>query len=48
MKAPNTELVAAVFPGVPYTTTEGENDTLLSIDKARRELGYAPKYDFHL
>lgn len=46
MRAPNAELVAACFPGVPYKPTPGANDTLLSIDKAKRVLGYSPKYDW--
>ncbi len=44
MRAKNADLVEAVFPGVEYTATPGDRDTLLSIDKARRELGYRPKY----
>lgn len=43
---PNAELMAAVFPGVPYSPTDGTHDTLLSIDKARRELGFAPEYSW--
>jgi len=46
LASPNAELVAAEFPGVPYTPTASENDTLLSIDKARRVLGYAPEYSW--
>ncbi|PCH41802.1 NAD(P)-binding protein [Wolfiporia cocos MD-104 SS10] len=46
MRAPNAELVAACFPGIPYTPTKGRNDTLLSIEKAKRVLGFAPKYDW--
>lgn len=43
---PNDELVAEVFPGVPTTGDLGRNDTLLSIDKARRLLGYAPAHSW--
>lgn len=43
---PNAELVAEVFPGVPLRGELGEHDTLLSIDKARRLLGYAPKHSW--
>ncbi|CCM06517.1 uncharacterized protein FIBRA_08789 [Fibroporia radiculosa] len=46
MRKPNAELVAAAFPGVPYTPTAGPNDTLLSIDKAKRVLGFSPKWDW--
>jgi nucleoside-diphosphate-sugar epimerase len=44
MSRPNSELVAEFYPGVPYTAPEGPNDTLLSIDKARKMLGYEPKH----
>ncbi len=46
MTRPNAELVAEVFPGVPVTRDLGLNDTLLSIDKARRILGYAPAHSW--
>jgi UDP-glucose 4-epimerase len=35
-----------VFPGVPLKRALGVNDTLLSIDKARRVLGYAPTHSW--
>ena len=44
MTRPNAELMAEVFPGVPLRDGVGPNETLLSIDKARRLLGYAPEY----
>lgn len=44
MRKPNDELVKACFPSVKYSPTNGKNDTLLSIDKARKELGFDPKY----
>jgi nucleoside-diphosphate-sugar epimerase len=37
--------VAEVFPGVETRGDLGENTTLLSIDKARRLLGYAPTHE---
>jgi nucleoside-diphosphate-sugar epimerase len=43
---PNSELMAASFPGVQIRPGTGEHDTLLSIDKARRMLGYAPAYSW--
>ena len=46
MSKPNSELVAEVFPGVPVHGDLGVNRTLLSIDKARRVLGYAPQHSW--
>ena len=46
MARPNAELVAEVFPDVPVTRDLGEHDTLLSIDKARRVLGYSPRHSW--
>ncbi|WP_025157653.1 NAD-dependent epimerase/dehydratase family protein [Leifsonia aquatica] len=46
MTRPNAELVAEVFPGVPLKGDLGVNDTLLSIAKARRLLGYAPTHSW--
>jgi nucleoside-diphosphate-sugar epimerase len=44
MRTPSRELMAAAFPDVPVDPGLGPFDTLLSIDKARRILGYAPKH----
>lgn len=44
MRTSNDELVKRCFPNVKYTPTKGNYDTLLSIDKARNELGYVPQY----
>jgi len=46
MSRPNAELVAEVFPEVPLKGELGVNDTLLSIDKARRELGFEPQHSW--
>jgi len=46
MSRPNAELVAEVFPGVTVARELGEHDTLLSIDKARRVLGYSPQHSW--
>ena len=46
MSRSNAELVAEIFPGVPVTRELGEHDTLLSIDKARRELGFSPQHSW--
>jgi nucleoside-diphosphate-sugar epimerase len=46
MSRPNAELVAEVFPGVPVHGELGEHDSLLSIAKARRVLGYRPRHSW--
>jgi nucleoside-diphosphate-sugar epimerase len=46
MNRPNSELLAACFPSVPLRPGAGDFGTLLSIDKARRVLGYAPAYSW--
>jgi UDP-glucose 4-epimerase len=46
MTRPNAELVEEVFPGVPLKGELGVNDTLLSIDKARKVLGYEPEHSW--
>ncbi|WP_159602895.1 NAD-dependent epimerase/dehydratase family protein [Agromyces humi] len=46
MSRPNAELVAEVFPGVEVRGDLGVNDTLLSIDKARRVLGFEPRHSW--
>lgn len=46
MTRPNSELVAEVFPGVELRGELGTNDTLLSIAKARRDLGYEPQHSW--
>jgi nucleoside-diphosphate-sugar epimerase len=46
MSRPNAELMAEIFPGVPAKKEFGPNETLLSIEKARRVLGYEPEYDW--
>jgi nucleoside-diphosphate-sugar epimerase len=46
MNRPSRELMAEVYPSVPYRATAGEYDTLLSIDKARRLLSYEPHHSW--
>jgi nucleoside-diphosphate-sugar epimerase len=46
MSRPNDELLAEVFPDVPRTRPIGPHETLLSIDKARRVLGYEPEHSW--
>jgi nucleoside-diphosphate-sugar epimerase len=44
MNRSSAELVREVYPSVPVTKELGEHETLLSIAKARRILGYEPRY----
>lgn len=46
MRMPTADLVKACFPDTPYTPTKGKNDTLLSNEKAKKELGFEPKYNW--
>ena len=46
MSRPNAELVAEVYPDVPLADGVAPNDTLLSIEKARRVLGYEPRHSW--
>ena len=46
MSRPNDTLLAEVFPDVPLTRPVGPHETLLSIDKARRVLGYEPQHSW--
>ena len=46
MSRPNSELLAEVFPDVPIRGEIGDHVTLLSIDKARRLLGYQPSHSW--
>jgi nucleoside-diphosphate-sugar epimerase len=44
MARSNDELLDEVFPNVPRKKPFGSNQTLLTIEKARRVLGYQPKF----
>jgi nucleoside-diphosphate-sugar epimerase len=44
---PSAELAAEFFPNVELKRPLSGNETLLSIDKARRLLGYEPKFGWH-
>ena len=44
MKTPSRELMARSFPNVDVRDDVGEFETLLSIEKAKRLLGYAPRH----
>ncbi|KNC20421.1 UDP-glucose 4-epimerase [Arthrobacter sp. RIT-PI-e] len=46
MSRSSADLAAEVFPGVGLTREVTEHETLLSIDKARRVLGYAPRHSW--
>jgi UDP-glucose 4-epimerase len=46
MTRPNKELMAEAFPSVPFRRDVGPNETLLSIEKARRVLGYEPRHSW--
>jgi nucleoside-diphosphate-sugar epimerase len=46
MNRPSMELVDSTFPGVKATRVIGEFETLLSIDAARRSLGYEPSHSW--
>ena len=46
MRTPSAELAAAEFPAVPFTREVEGTETLLSIEKARRVLGYAPQHSW--
>jgi nucleoside-diphosphate-sugar epimerase len=44
MTRPSAELMAEVYPDVPFTRPVDGRETLLSIDRARRLLGYEPGF----
>ncbi|HEV7949510.1 MAG TPA: NAD(P)-dependent oxidoreductase [Glaciihabitans sp.] len=46
MERDSANLAAEVFPDVPFTREVAGRDTLLSIDKARRILGYSPQHSW--
>jgi nucleoside-diphosphate-sugar epimerase len=47
MKTPSAELVKQVFPNVPYKPlSDNPNVTVLSNEKAKKELGWEPQYDW--
>ena len=46
MTRPNASLMAEVFPGVDTLPTMTANGTLLSIEKAKRMLGYHPQHSW--
>jgi hypothetical protein len=46
MSRSSADLMAQVFPGVEVRGDLDEHQTLLSIDKARRVLGYEPEHSW--
>lgn len=46
MSRPSAALAAEVYPGVRVVRELGEHETMLSIDKARRVLGYEPRHSW--
>jgi nucleoside-diphosphate-sugar epimerase len=46
MSRRSADLAAEVYPGVPVTRELGEHETMLSIDKARRVLGFEPEFSW--
>jgi nucleoside-diphosphate-sugar epimerase len=46
MSRSSADLMAEVYPDVPLRKELGEHETLLSIDKARRLLGYEPRHSW--
>ncbi|MGX6601262.1 NAD-dependent epimerase/dehydratase family protein [Micromonosporaceae bacterium Da 78-11] len=46
MSRSSASLAAEVFPDTPVTRELGEHETMLSIDKARRLLGYEPEFSW--
>jgi len=46
MERDSKALLAEVFPDVPHKRSFGHQETLLSIEKARKILGYEPKYSW--
>jgi nucleoside-diphosphate-sugar epimerase len=46
MNRPSRDLLAEVFPDVTLRKEVGTFETLLSIDKARAQLGYEPGFSW--
>jgi nucleoside-diphosphate-sugar epimerase len=48
MKTPSRDLIAAAFPEAKVDAGVGKFETLLSIEKARRMLGYSPRHSWRV
>jgi hypothetical protein len=46
MSRSSATLAAEVFPSVTVTQTVGDHENLLSIDKAKRMLGFTPEHSW--
>src|SRR5580765_8360730 len=46
MNRPSRQLMSEIYPSVPCRLTTGDFDTLLSIEKARKLLGYQPVWSW--
>jgi hypothetical protein len=46
MRTPSAELAASAFPGVEVRRELSGTESLLSIEKAKRVLGYAPEHSW--
>jgi hypothetical protein len=46
MSRPITKLVEQFYPGVPWRHEVGPHESMFSTEKARRLLGYEPKYSW--
>ena len=46
MTTPNKALIDKFYPGVAMKRPVGDTETLLSIDKAKRVLGYNPTHSW--
>jgi nucleoside-diphosphate-sugar epimerase len=46
MTRSNAELMAEIYPDVPLASGTGDHETLLSISRARAELGYVPQHSW--
>ncbi|MYM56333.1 NAD-dependent epimerase/dehydratase family protein [Thalassovita mangrovi] len=46
MEKPSAELMAEVFPSIEIRSELGDHETLLSIDKARKVLGFEPEFSW--
>ena len=46
MNRPNAELMAELYPEVPIKEGAADFETLLSIDKARKRLGFEPRHSW--
>jgi hypothetical protein len=47
MSRSNDMLLDEVFPGTPRKRPLKPNESLISIEKAQRVLGYKPQHDWH-